>query len=567
MQALLSRVLLSGLAAGLLSNLPLAQNTWNVPGHSATVQGGLDLASDGDTVLVAPGTYAASYLDFAGKAITLRSQAGPDVTTLTGNDGTRQFWFDDGEGLDTLVQGFEIRAGYASSGAAAYLSNSAATFIDCAFRDNEATTGSHGGVFFLTSGSQLVLERCTFEGNDAGNGYNGSNGSNGADGTFTSGKGKPGGDGWDGGDGGHAGALYAQSNTIVQASNCIFAGNTPGSGGKGGKGGKGGDGFALSAGGDGGDGGDGGNAGQATLYSLGTVELVNCTLLENPRGLGGLYGAGGGGGSGAFTNGTPGSWGWSGSPTSYCGVYAMWPLGLVENSLLWNSDANETLGCTVRYSDVQGGEAYGGSFDGTNIALAPDLTGYVPNASSPLVDAADASLLVSSPMDALGYARIFDDPVVVGVSALDIGAAEWSQGYVLPHGCGLNPAGSLVQMSGTGSLGTMLTLGVHDPTGSMTPAASLSFLTLSVSPGVQPCGVLLPGFGMAGGIGALVVDPASQIMLPPGPLWIGAPAAFLLPLPSAPVLAGKSLHFQGALYDLTSGAIGLTEGKRVLLGK
>lgn len=85
----------SALAVALLASLAGAQTTWYVdvngtpPGTGTqidpyvSIQQALDEATtvDGDTVLVAPGTYAGN-LTYLGKAVAVRSQAGPEQTSI-----------------------------------------------------------------------------------------------------------------------------------------------------------------------------------------------------------------------------------------------------------------------------------------------------------------------------------------------------------------------------------------------------------------------------------------------------------------------------------------------------
>ena len=55
-----------------------------VPGHHPTIQEAIDAAGNGDTIEVAPDTYT-ERIDFLGKAITLRSTDGPEVTIIDGS--------------------------------------------------------------------------------------------------------------------------------------------------------------------------------------------------------------------------------------------------------------------------------------------------------------------------------------------------------------------------------------------------------------------------------------------------------------------------------------------------
>jgi hypothetical protein len=55
----------------------------HVPTDSTTIQGGINGAVNGDTVVVHPGTYVEN-INFLGKAIVVMSQHGADVTAIDG---------------------------------------------------------------------------------------------------------------------------------------------------------------------------------------------------------------------------------------------------------------------------------------------------------------------------------------------------------------------------------------------------------------------------------------------------------------------------------------------------
>jgi len=101
------RVALLFLLAGVLVVPAWAQSTINVPGNAPTIQAAINAASDGDTVLVAPGTYVEN-IDFMGKAITVTSSGGPSVTTIDGGQKGIVVNFANNETRASVINGFTI---------------------------------------------------------------------------------------------------------------------------------------------------------------------------------------------------------------------------------------------------------------------------------------------------------------------------------------------------------------------------------------------------------------------------------------------------------------------------
>ena len=87
-----------------------AQQTINVPTNQPTIQAAINAANNGDTVLVAPGTYTEN-INFSGKAITVTSSGGPSVSIIDGGARGSVVTFATGETTSSTLSGFTIRNG------------------------------------------------------------------------------------------------------------------------------------------------------------------------------------------------------------------------------------------------------------------------------------------------------------------------------------------------------------------------------------------------------------------------------------------------------------------------
>ena len=75
-----------------------------------TIQHGISIAADGDTVLVSPGRYF-EHIDFTGKELHLKG-AGPEVTIIDGSGGPGAcVKFASGEGRGAVIEGFLLTGG------------------------------------------------------------------------------------------------------------------------------------------------------------------------------------------------------------------------------------------------------------------------------------------------------------------------------------------------------------------------------------------------------------------------------------------------------------------------
>ncbi|MDA3895449.1 MAG: right-handed parallel beta-helix repeat-containing protein [Desulfobacteraceae bacterium] len=107
----------------------------NVPAEYTTIQAAIDVSVDGDTILVADGTYEGAgnvNSDFAGKAITVKSVNGPANCIIDGKNQNRGFYFHSGEGNNSVISGFTIKNGFSpSKGGGILFINSSPSIINC----------------------------------------------------------------------------------------------------------------------------------------------------------------------------------------------------------------------------------------------------------------------------------------------------------------------------------------------------------------------------------------------------------------------------------------------------
>jgi len=235
------------------------------PADFSNMQLAINDSNDGDTIIVADGTYTGDGnrdIDLLGKAIVMQSERGPETCIIDcqNQSGHRGFYFHNGEEPNSIVSGFTVKRGYIygsdAKGGGILCGGSSPTIYNCIITDNKACGSTdnwaYGGGFYIDSDSTPVIQNCIITNNKA----------EGGDGHSSSmdmpGKGKP----------AYGGGIYCDADCSVTLTDCQIENN-------------------KVTGGDGGSslfvGSDGGNAVGGGIYLGINANLImaNCRITSN----------------------------------------------------------------------------------------------------------------------------------------------------------------------------------------------------------------------------------------------------------------------------------------------
>ena len=327
-----------------------------VPSEQPTIQAGIDASVDGDTVLVADGTYTGhgnKNLDYKGKAISVISENGATLTVIDCEFSGRGFYFINNETNYSILEGFSIlhgsEGGYPENcgggircennsnptvsrciisgnyGGGIKCQSSSPRISDCVISDNGASETYYGGGMLVENSSPTIIN-CEIIRNQAQNG----------------------------GAGLH---LSGSSNPII--SNCIISDNS-----------------ALYY------------CGGINVNNDSNPQLVNCIIQGNSCGKDG-------GGIQCKTNST--------TTITNCTIAnnsASWSGGgimvkddsfvILSNCIFWDNNPDEIYissgNLDITYSDIQGGWPGAGNIDTDPLFVDPGNDDYHLHDYSPCID-------------------------------------------------------------------------------------------------------------------------------------------------------------------------------------
>jgi parallel beta-helix repeat protein len=120
----------------------------HVPADQPTIQAAIGAATNGDTVLVAPGTYHEN-INFGGKQIIVKSSGGRKVTFIDGGQVAPVATFSSGETLKSVLSGFTLQNGTSTfnssyDGGGVYINGASPTIKGNIIQNNGACNGGAG---------------------------------------------------------------------------------------------------------------------------------------------------------------------------------------------------------------------------------------------------------------------------------------------------------------------------------------------------------------------------------------------------------------------------------------
>jgi hypothetical protein len=133
-----------------------------IPGDYPTIQEGIDSCTDGDTVLVKPGTYYEN-INFNGHNIVVASffltTGNPEYITNTVIDGESSgsvVTFENGEDTTAIIMGLTIQNGYSPYGGGIHCGTSNPTVRDNIINENIGPSGYFGGGIYCEYSTAII---------------------------------------------------------------------------------------------------------------------------------------------------------------------------------------------------------------------------------------------------------------------------------------------------------------------------------------------------------------------------------------------------------------------------